>query len=105
MESRCLITKEKGKEKDSNSPIFQKDDSGKYTQVDGGNASSAEDKPKQNIFSKDSGYNNSLPDNDPAKKTQPSEPIKAKRAPKVKTPTSVVTKKIKTGIKFPKWIK
>ena len=89
----------KGKEKDSNSPTFQKDDSGKYTQVDGGNASSAEDKPKQNIFSKDSGYNNSLPDNDPAKKTQPSEPIKAKRAPKVKTPTSVVTKKIKTGIK------
>ena len=62
--------KEKGKEKDSSSPIFKKDDSGKYTPLESGN-SKPKDKPKQNIFSKDSEYKDSLSSNDPAKKQEP----------------------------------
>ena len=62
--------KEKGKEKDSSAPIFKKDDSGKYTPIESGD-STPENKPKQNIFSKDSGYKDSLPSSDPAKKQEP----------------------------------
>lgn len=68
--------KEKGKEKDSSSPIFKKDDSGKYTPLESGN-SKPKDKPKQNIFSKDSEYKDSLPTEDPAKKSQSTQPPKS----------------------------
>jgi hypothetical protein len=61
--------KETGKEKDANSSTFKKDDSGKYTPIESGD-STPKDKPKQNIFSKDSGYKDSLSSNDPAKKSQ-----------------------------------
>jgi hypothetical protein len=62
--------KEKGKEKDSSAPIFKKDDSGKYTPIESGD-STPKDTPNQNIFSKDSGYKDSLPSSDPAKKQEP----------------------------------
>jgi hypothetical protein len=62
--------KETGKEKDSSAPIFKKDDSGKYTPIESGDFT-PKNKPKQNIFSKDSGYKDSLSSNDPAKKSQP----------------------------------
>ena len=52
--------KEKGKEKDSNAPIFKKDDNGKFTPISshaaaakGGDSSAEKDKPKVNIFNKD----------------------------------------------------
>jgi hypothetical protein len=68
--------KEKGKEKDSSAPIFKKDDSGKYTPIESGD-STPENTPKQNIFSKDSGYTDSLSSNDPAKKEQPKQEPKS----------------------------
>jgi len=57
----------KGKEKDASAPTFTKDDSGKYIKSTDGEQPSADKKPTSNIFGKDSGYSDSLPDNDPAK--------------------------------------
>lgn len=59
--------KQKGKEKDASAPTFTKDDSGKYIKSADGTQPTADKKPTSNIFGKDSGYSDSLPDNDPAK--------------------------------------
>lgn len=59
--------KQKGKEKDAAAPTFTKDDSGKYIKSTDGTQPAGEKKPTSNIFGKDSGYSDSLPDNDPAK--------------------------------------
>jgi hypothetical protein len=65
--------KEKGKEKDTNSPTFKKDDSGKYVPMDGGDKSQQQ-KPQGQSLTKGSagkGYQNQLPAGDPAKKQEP----------------------------------
>lgn len=59
--------KQKGKEKDASAPTFTKDDSGKYIKSADGTQPTTDKKPTSNIFGKDSGYSDSLPDNDPAK--------------------------------------
>jgi hypothetical protein len=62
--------KQKGKEKDTNSPTFQKDDSGKYTELEKDGEPSQQEKPQgQSLTKGNSGdsYQSQLPDNDPAK--------------------------------------
>ena len=62
--------KEKGKEKDSNSPTFQKDDSGKYIELEKGGGTQSAEKPQGQSLTKGSAgdsYKKQLPDNDPAK--------------------------------------
>jgi GNAT superfamily N-acetyltransferase len=62
--------KEKGKEKDPNSPTFQKDDSGKYTELGKGGETKPQEPQGKSLTKGSAGksYIKQLPDNDPAKK-------------------------------------
>jgi len=65
--------KEKGKEKDTNSPTFKKDDTGKYVPMDGGDKSQQQEPQGKSLTKGSAGdsYQTQLPDNDPAKKSKP----------------------------------
>jgi hypothetical protein len=84
--------KEKGKEKDPNSPTFKKDDSGKYIPTKGGKAAKGGDSsaekaaPKVNIFDK------------PSKEEPKSEPSQPKRQGNPQVNKATLAKAKKLGI-------